>query len=508
MNRSFFALLAVAAFVLSPVVCSAITAGAQELRVAPTNPELDAFFANVRGRGVAAMAAEDPQFGYFPPPVDLEALNPLPLMESLAAPIGLPSSYDWRDQKGVTPMKDQGNCGSCWAFANIGALESIFRILTPGHPNKDWSEENMNSSHLPWLWERCEGGNTFTATSYLTNVVKRNETRQFQKGVLDEKQDPYMGADTHSSALGKDPNRPFPQYRIEGARWVTSDTTGMKNAIHNKGPIVTAFYAESPGSSHWYEDNTLYHYPGYTGRINHEVLIVGWDDNKAWPTGGGSGAWIVKNSWGKSYNAMGGYFYITYGSARVGSDGMYYTGVRTAATNENFYMEDKPGWITNVGCKGMTSAYGATVFGPLNENEKLTHVEFFNPFNNMPYTITVWGKVTEVSGTQVSFSAAKATKTRICKEPGYYVVKVGRDGVPLTKGAKYAVEIKFTDPTGGNYPVPCAATLASYYPGLISPFAGTGNATGYVRCADKGAFERVILYDEPFVPNVRVRTSY
>jgi C1A family cysteine protease len=441
-----------------------------------------------------------------PPPVDLEALNPLPLMELLAAPLCLPTSWDWRDHEGVTPVKYQGSCGSCWTFGNIGSLESRYKILTSGHPDKDWSEENMNSCHLPWLWARCEGGNTFTATSYLTNVVMKNATQQFQKGILDEKPDPYKGADSHDNALCKDSKRPLPKYRIEGTRWVANDNTAMKNAIYNHGPIVSAFYAESPGSSHWYEDNTLYHYPGYSGTTNHEVLIVGWDDNKAWP-GGGNGAWIVKNSWGTSFNAIGGYFYITYGSARVGSDAMYYTGVRDAATNENFYMEDKPGWITNVGC-GLKTGYGATVFKPLNDNEKLTHVEFYNPFSNMPYTIKVWGMVTQLSSKQVKFPAKGLlrTKTGTCKEPGYYVVSVGKNGVALTKGTKYAVEIKFTDLAGGRWPVPCAS--ASTYPGLIGPFAGTGNATNYGRCTDSGPFDRWMISGDPMIPNVRARTTY
>ena len=198
---------------------------------------------------------------------------------------------------------------------------------------------------------------------------------------------------------------------------------------------------------------------------------------------------------------MGGYFYLTYGSAKVGSDGMYFVGTRTAKTKENFYMEDKPGWITNVGCGGNT-AYGATVFAPKNSNEKLTHVEFYNPFNNMPYTIKVWGKVTSSSG-QITFSNLKATKTGTCQEAGYYTVALSTP-IALTKGAKYGVEIKFTDLSASGYPIPVAVT----YPGLIGAFAGTGNATSYGRCADSGAFGRVVIDSDTYVPNVRARTTY
>jgi C1A family cysteine protease len=503
MKKILFSILTVAGLLLLPLVCSTIAAGAQELQVAPSNPKLDEYLATMNKQSLEVMTAEGFTFGHMPPPVDLEALNPLPLLESFAEPLGLPVSYDWRSHSGVTPVKDQAACGSCWTFGNIGSLESRYKVVTAGHPTKNWSEENMNSCHLPWLWARCAGGNTFTALSYLTNVVKKNATQQFQKGILDENQDPYKGAAAHNIALCNDSTRPFPTYRIQGARWLTSDATAMKNAIYTKGPINTAYFAESPGGAHWSSGNTVYHYPGYSGPTNHEVLIVGWDDNKAWPGGGGTGAWIVKNSWG-NFNALGGYFYITYGSAVVGSDGLYYVGVRPAVANENFYMEDKPGWITNVGC-GSKTAYGATVFKPLNANEKLTYVEFYSPFNNMPYTIKVWGKVTTVTG-GVSFSTLKATKTGTCQEPGYYVVNVSSAGIPLTKGVKYAVEVKFTDPVGGGFPIPCASDTA--YSGLIGPYVGTGNATGYVRCAATGSFGRAVISGGTFVPNVRARTTY
>jgi C1A family cysteine protease len=512
MKRLFFSILMVAGLLLVPLVCGTMAAGALDLQVAPSNPELDEYLATVNRESLATMTAEGFTFGHMPPPVNLEALNPLPLLEeAFAEPLGLPVSYDWRAHSGVTPVKDQAACGSCWTFGNIGSLESKFKIVTAGHPSKNWSEENMNSCHLPWLWARCKGGNTYTALSYLTNVVKKTSTQQFQKGILDENQDPYKGDAAHNDALCKDTTRPFPKYRIQGARWITNNATTMKNAILNKGPIVTAYFAESPGSAHWYSGNTVYHYPEYVKGTNHEVLIVGWDDNKAWPVGGGKGAWIVKNSWG-NFNALGGYFFLTYGSANVGSDGMYYLGVRPAAAKENFYMEDKPGWITNVGCySSPKTSYGATVFKVLNANEKLTYVEFYSPFNNMPYTIKVWGTVTTVSGTKVKFSNLKATKSGTCQEPGYYEVNVSSAGIPLTKGAKYAVEVKFTDPASGGYPVPCASADVYMSPTrLIAPFVGTGNATGYVRCGDTGNFNRFIIegYADPFVPNVRARTVY
>jgi C1A family cysteine protease len=501
MKRLWCNVLVVCAVVLLPVISFTAPAGAVGFEVAPLNPDFEDFVAASSRGSHAAMVAAGFQFGYMPSPVNLKALNPVPSLSPLReSAVVLPARWDWREQSGVTPVKDQGQCGSCWVFANTAAVESRHKILNVGHPNMNWSEENMNSCHSFQLWDRCQGGNTFVALSYLTSLVMKNATQQYQKGILSEKQDPYQGPNPHDSALCEDSARPFPKYRITGARWLSNDTNVMKNAIYAYGPIVTAYRAESLNGAHWYNDNTIYHYPGVSGSTNHEVLIVGWDDNIAWPTAGGQGAWIIKNSWG-NFNSMGGYFYLTYNSAKVGDDGMYFVGTRTAVTKENLYMEDLPGWLSNIGC-GSSTAYGATVFAPVNNNEKLTHVEFYNPFNDMPYTIKVWGTVTG-SADEVTFTNLKRTKRGTCQEAGYYTVALDTP-VTLTRGKQYGVEIKFKDPSGGHLPVPTAVE----YPGFVEPFAGAGNSTSYFRCGASGVFTRAVKAGATHVPCVRARTTY
>ncbi len=491
------------------MTCMAGIVVAQELgvapQVAPLNPEFKAYLDQRDQSLYLSETVDGYGLGYIPPMVDLKALNPDWDKETAAqreTPLGaaLPTAWDWRAHNGVTPVKNQLACGACWAFGNIGSLESRLKILVSTHPSYNFSEENMNSAHLPWLSKRCEGGNTFVALSYLTNVVKRTATWRLEKGFLNESQDPYVGTGYHNPALEADTTRPLPVGRITGARWISDNATAMKNAIYTKGPIVTAYYAQSAGGTHWYNSNTIYHWPGYTGSVNHEVLIVGWDDNKAHPTGGGKGAWLVKNSWG-SFNSMGGYFWLTYGSAKVGSDGMYYVGWRPYSATEYLYMEDKPGWMSNVGC-GLNVAYGLNVFIPKNAGEKLTQVEFFSPFTNMPYTIKVWGTVTSTA-TAATVGGLLATKTGAGQEPGYYTVPLTTP-IPLTVNKKYAVEIRFQDPAGKGYPVP----VAGAYPGWgVGAFAGTGNATGYGRCNASGAFQRWVISGTTYVPNVRALTK-
>ena len=486
---------------------------AADFKAAPINPDLEDFLFEYQEGRYTGMTAEGFPLGYMPPPQDLQALNP-EADQAAIEPLGLPAAFDWRSSPGysaVTPVKNQASCGSCWAFGNMGAIESNYKKLTAGHPTLDLSENNMidirdaganKYCHWPWLWTRCAGGNTWTATSYLTGLIKKTATSQYQKGALLEASDPYNSTAGYANPKCSAAGRPSPSRRINGTRWISNSTTTMKNAVYTKGPITTAYYAESPGGAHWYSSNTIYHYPAFGGSTNHEVLIIGWDDNKAWPTGGGKGAWLIKNSWG-NFNSMGGYFWLTYGSAKVGSDGMYYTSTRPYSAKEQLYMEDQPGWITQVGCGGLT-AYGLTVFAPVNTGEKLTHVEFYNPWANRTHTIKVWGTVTSTA-TSATVSTLKATKSAPCQEPGYYTVALTTP-ITLTKGKKYAVEILFNSPSSsGGYPIPVAAYKV--YTGLIGPFAGQGNATGYARCGSSGAFQRVILSGDTMVPDIRARTT-
>jgi C1A family cysteine protease len=503
--RSFRPFLVIAAALLLCMV-GVNGALAGEFKMAPINPEFEMYVSDLLKGKAVDMTPEGYGLGYMPPPIDLEAMNP-ELMLATPTPSGIPLSWDWRSSPGysaVTTVKDQGSCGSCWAFGNIGAIESNYKKNIAGHPTLNLSENNMidirdsaanKYCHWPWLWTRCGGGNTYEATAYLTGLVKKSALLHVSKGVLTEANDAYNATAGYANPKCT-ATRPNPVRRIDGTRWVSSTTATMKNAVYAKGPMVTAYYAESPGGAHWYSNNTIYHYPSYSGSTNHMVLIVGYDDNKPWPVGTGKGAWLVKNSWG-SFNSMGGYFWLTYGSAKVGAENMYYTSTRAYNAKEQIYMEDLPGWFSNSGC-GTHTAYGLTVFAPLNVGEKMTHVEFYNPFANMTHTIKVYGTVT-TTATGATVAGPLATKSITCQEPGYYTVALAAP-LTLTKGKKYGVEIKFNEPASGTgYPIPIATT----YSGIIGAFAGQGNATGYLRCGATGAYTR---YSD-MIPNIRARTT-
>lgn len=202
----------------------------------------------------------------------------------------LPSKWDWRENNGDTPVKNQGNCGSCWAFATVGPLEANIRIKD----NKvvDLSEQFLVSCNKNG-WG-CNGG--FWAHDYHVNP-----------GAVLESDFPYQAKEVACKTT------PHP-YKIKSYSYVSSSSMpsvdAIKSAIYNYGPVTAGVTADSYFQS--YRSGVFDH--DTNANINHGIVLVGWDDSL--------GAWILKNSWGTNWG-INGYMYIKYGVCKVGYRAAY-----------------------------------------------------------------------------------------------------------------------------------------------------------------------------------------
>ncbi len=208
--------------------------------------------------------------------------------ESMLAAEALPASYDARDLGIVTSAKNQGNCGSCWAFASVGGLES--HILKADRTLLDLSEQQQVSCNTAMLG--CNGGSS-AAIRYWEN-----------KGPLDESCFPYTASDRTACA---ETGCPQYDYRVIDYHTVRATTNDFKTSLYTYGPSYWRFTVYSDFDAYWASgnaDDVYVSQAGATYRGGHAVLLIGWDDAK--------GAFLCKNSWGGGGPNGDGTFWIAY----------------------------------------------------------------------------------------------------------------------------------------------------------------------------------------------------
>lgn len=218
----------------------------------------------------------------------------------------LPDRFDWRDINGVdytTPIRSQGMCGSCWAFATVAPLES--NIKFKDGIDIDLSEQWLVSCNT-YGWNCDEGG-------WWAHEYHKSEPDQCgDSGAVLEQYFPYVGYDASC-------NCPYiHDYFISD--WGSIDGYGnvasvesIKQAIMSYGPVSAAVCVNS--AFHAYNGG-IFNGPNCSD-INHGVTIIGWNDNQ-----GTDGVWIIKNSWGQ-YWGENGYMRIEYNVSSIGYDACY-----------------------------------------------------------------------------------------------------------------------------------------------------------------------------------------
>ena len=189
----------------------------------------------------------------------------------------------------MTPIRDQGSCGSCWAFASAAALEAS-RLIAANTPNTELNLAEQILVSCSGAGD-CNGGYINTAADFMRNVGLPVETCY-----------PYTAANgTCSNACA---NYQSSTHKIQSWNWVstTSNTTvdSLKSAVYTYGPLLTTMdvYADF-----FYYHSGVYTYTSGTYQGGHAVLIVGYDDPGQY--------FIVKNSWGTGWGESG-YFKIGY----------------------------------------------------------------------------------------------------------------------------------------------------------------------------------------------------
>ncbi|XP_021941871.1 dipeptidyl peptidase 1-like [Zootermopsis nevadensis] len=236
-------------------------------------------------------------------PHPVSTARPSAALQAMAA--SLPPDFDWRNVNGinfVSPVRNQGACGSCYAFSSMGMLESRLRVQTNNTLQVQLSPQDVVSCSQ--LSQGCDGGFPY--------LVAGKYAKEF--GAVEEKCNPYVGGG--GSCTGRTCLKHYTaSYGYVGGYYGACNEELMRFELVHGGPISVSFEVYPDFQNY---EGGIYHHTGLGEFnrfeiVNHAVLLVGYGANETT----GEKFWIVKNSWGKGWGENG-FFRIRRGTDEVG----------------------------------------------------------------------------------------------------------------------------------------------------------------------------------------------
>lgn len=335
----------------------------------------------------------------------------------------IPASYDLRSKERVSVIKDQGTYGTCWAFAGLSAMESV---LLP-EESEQFSVDHMTlNNHFNLTQD--DGGEYTMGMAYLAAW----------EGPVYEKDDPYGDGVTDDTLK---PVKHVQEIQVIDGK----DYEKIKEAVFKYGGVQSSLYSalkSSQSKSAFYNSDTnAYCYIG-TEKPNHDVVIIGWDDNYSKDNFSvdleGDGAFICQNSWGTSFGDQG-IFYVSYYDTNIGTHNVVYTGIEDVDNYDHIYQSDICGWVGQLGYN-KESIYGANVFTAQGK-ENLTAASFYATGKDSEYELYVVNNFEDEN----SFKNMKKVAEGSLKNAGYYTIDFSEE-IPVEAGERYAVCLRIKTP--------------------------------------------------------------
>jgi C1A family cysteine protease len=377
------------------------------------------------------------RLGRMPSPVEVHVSA---AAGGVAARAAEPTSFDLRELGRLTPVKDQKYWNTCWAFANISALESK---LMPVSPEPDYSEDNVvrRTGYFSNMAQRYDsGGWDFMAIAYFARWA----------GPVDDSADPYdhrAGADgtrKHVQGVVMIPGREGP-----------TDNELIKRLVTDNGALSVGMYMDSSDVNDVEdagEAYTTYYSPSRRDE-NHGVDIVGWDDSFPASRFQGrdgappaDGAFLVRNSWGPSFGD-GGYFWVSYYDGSFALDrgtGMWggctsYSDVEDVGNYSRIYQYDKLGVNSHWGY-GSSRVWGANRF-TATATQNIAAASFYTLSSGTQYE--VWAGR--------SFASLSKRAEGTADLPGYITASFA-EKLRVYAGQRFVVAVKLMSP-GETHPL-------------------------------------------------------
>lgn len=358
----------------------------------------------------------------------------------------MPSRYDLRELGRITPVKNQGIPGPCWAFASLGAMESSWLTQNPGSKIPDLSElqlafycyrdpdQTRNFSSRKKSGTLALEGSPFPATAFLSRLSgpAAEHSMKYTTSLNTQQKDSLAKLEPESYRRTM---RLREAYYLSGHEAL--DDQLRKELIIKHGAIVVSIYSDikryhTKGRYYTYFNNT------HGQETNHDVLLAGWDDDfqasRFSPKPSRNGAWLVKNSWGKMRGNNGGYFWMPYEQYSRGGTAFI---AEAADPKMRCYYHDALGW-----CSTRSYSWGANIFRIEGVREVLKEAGFYTPSNKTDYELMIY-----VFGQDFPKSPAEGepviTTRGSIDLAGYHTVNLPED-ISMKKGDYFSVVLKLS----------------------------------------------------------------
>lgn len=379
--------------------------------------------------------------GYTNPPLGLMHLRSFRTLRMGYA--ALPPRFDWRQYRKVTPVKDQGECNVCWAFAVAAALESRASIKEEGW--WDVAEAQAIACQDPaWVLFHRDPCGTGGWVGMAVDVWTKQGIKAESCLPYDPKQVGRSSCPTGCKPLGR-----LVRYEVITAN-PSQDLDLVKAVIMYHGPVIMAYHHRQECL---YGDGT-YFCPQESEPPNHAVTVVGWDDEVPHPDQKGKGAWIAKNSWGETWGQKG-YFYLCYGSGNQQETSL--VDYEPMVETQRLYFYDQAPWAA-VGWQGQDYIWVASVFFPKKDG-KLSKVELWTTYSYTLYRLEI---------REGKFGPLRHRQEGVLEGMGYHSILL-QPSVPVSSTIGFTVIARLQTP---DYPYPLAVEMVME--GYCEPIVETG----------------------------------
>ncbi|MBR2214016.1 MAG: hypothetical protein IJ889_06270 [Eubacterium sp.] len=325
----------------------------------------------------------------------------------------LPTRYNYAEEGRLPKVQDQGHEGTCWAYATLSAIESS---LLPNE-NYEFSRKHM----IKYCGQ--------------INDIKNGGDYGFSMAYLNSWNGPVSD---NANGFGK------VKKHLQSAQILTpKDQEEIKRMVFKYGGVESSIYLQravsADGSPYYNSTSASYAYQG-DSHANHDIVIVGWDDNFAkenFPIPvKHNGAFICLNSWGENFGDHG-LFYVSYESEAFAEVVVCYTQIEDVDNYDNIYQSDLFGWTGRMGYKNQSSVYFANNY-KARSDEKIKAVSFYATEENSDYEVFICENFQDVNSLNArNHVVAKSS----FENKGFYTLNLDK-AYNVKKGKKFSIIVK------------------------------------------------------------------